>query len=1047
MKESIVTIYSEQNQVFDEDILYSLKKAASSNLVIFLGAGISMDVQLPSWVQLLHDISKECSIEVDTVLQSRLDSFQYEDFFDIVMSKACISEDQIRGITSNIIKRYLSYNDYDDNCIYAHLSKYQMLRVVTTNYDNLSARYLDLPVYAPLDFIRHLKSNELFDNSWCLALHGMYNKPDTIVLTTQSYKELYDRKEFIELFSHINKSVRFLFLGFSFKDVTYVKKLVESFGSLNSSHYALLEECSDKEKDELKKDLSTFSFQFFRHNSRDEKFSRREIIKRYISDILSDQCFLIEPELKEAFEEAYRLLMVTQTVELGIKKLSDLEIKTSGQKLPPKYEGYILQARIRQAFIANDFVKIEQFNANVVQIQSMSSQYRIKLSLGYHYLNNGKLDEAEKFLLNCRNERPESLSPNLYLWCLNYKKGISVSYSAAIMEFIDEQDNIRVAVKDNEEKSQIYQIIGETGLASCATIDLAEKFLKLAHELSPDAETLEDLGFCYLQKALFSLKENHLISEGDLIEAKKYFQESMILCSESINRCYQRIAFSYLKILELLNLPIEYIEWYEKFERFIFQPDKDYITFIMSKFELVRGIENQTRIQTLSKEMREKFYEFKALFMQSYKTYFQLVSSKIDGVYKSDSLKQMEYLITLFNSGKQREMADRLSTMDLSVFHPFERDLLFAWEKEISDPVHAEDSFTALTQRYDSIFVWNERLAYYRRNGRFDKVIESCIEIEKFHKHLIKANPLSFYNMVFDSYLQNTDTPEHTFQLLESMKGIATEDIYLGLKMDLSLRYFCLEDAFSCASLLNAKFQGDFRLLRERVAIIEYYLITLQFEKADNEIAKLEIEDQHALENSVIAQLYKSDWDDSSINIKKIEIAGDVICKNISEAVKRIRRFPPMDALQGKPIALDLATLIAIFAQGKKDILENSPVVIFTYPTIYFLFLLVRECSDKTIHGQPLQEIISWLTDNCKTITVGGSSLESYVYVTTSKVNQHMFSTVGLTPIPENIHLMNQIQKGAIILFTDLQSCDDYPKCIRMGAQNAIQILPSYLYQ
>jgi len=219
--------------------------------VIFLGAGISMDVNLPSWRELLVQLANISSIDLDEKLQPLLDSFQYDAFLEQLIIHRGSSEAEINKLISSIFSNVLREMPPDNDSIYSHLARFPSIRVITTNYDNLCARFMDIPVYSPSEFIGAQTINEILDTSWCLALHGMYNRPETLVLSKESYEKHYQEESFKQLFSHMSKSVRLLFLGFSFKDKYYVKNLIESLSLLSAKHYALVEYSDDDEKNRL----------------------------------------------------------------------------------------------------------------------------------------------------------------------------------------------------------------------------------------------------------------------------------------------------------------------------------------------------------------------------------------------------------------------------------------------------------------------------------------------------------------------------------------------------------------------------------------------------------------------------------------------------------------------------------------------------------------------------------------------------------------------------------------------------------------------------
>lgn len=556
---------------------------------------------------------------------------------------------------------------------------------------------MDIPVYSPSEFIGTQIINEILDSSWCLAIHGMYNRPETIVLSKGSYEKQYQDKSFKQLFSHMSKSVRLLFLGFSFKDSYYVKNLIESLEMLSANHYALVEYSDDNEKHRLETELPFFSFQFYKPENDSIEYTRRNIVKRYISEIYSGVGTLVEPELEKQFEEAYELFRSAATVEKGINKLHELEIRTNGIQLPPKYSGYFLSAKLSEAFIRDDYEAISRFEKSIEKYPSTSTRYQLMVSLGHSYLNSNKYEKALEVFDKCILERPEAYSPYLYSWCAKFKLGLLGDYENAISEIVDEQGNIRANISDDL-KSNVYQIVGEVGLSDKKSIIAAEKYLVLAQKISPDVELLEDLGFCHLQKEKYFIEEHHYPSGVELPIARKYFEDAISESAESINRCYRRIAVAFLEVLDLLNLPMEYRQWHDKLKDYIVEPaDRINGFFALAKFEIISGIKNPACIKELDEDKKKRIFEFKTLFKGDFDSYLRLMKNRIDDIYSSDHEKQREYLLALFNAGEFDKFKNRIATIDFN-FRPIEKELFNALLIEIDNPVHAEELYIELTK-------------------------------------------------------------------------------------------------------------------------------------------------------------------------------------------------------------------------------------------------------------------------------------------------------------------------------------------------------------
>lgn len=1042
MKQDHSNVFSSQNPCFDSKMLFHLRKAANTNLVIFLGAGISMDVHLPSWRDLLLQLACICSIDQDEKLQSLLDTYQYDAFLEQLITHRKMSDDEFNKLVSSIFCASLREISYDDESIYSHLARFPSVRIITTNYDNLCARFMDLPVYSPSEFVVAHTINEIFDSSWCLALHGMYNKPETLVLSKHSYEKHYQEEHFKQLFSHMSKSVRLLFLGFSFKDRYYVKNLIESLELLAAKHYALVEYTDEYEKVRLEDALPFFSFQFYKHESNSNEFTRRNIVKRYVSEIYSEIGPIVEPELANQFEEAFQLLRVTATVEKGISKLHELEIRINGQQLPPKYSGYFLNAKLREAFIRDDYEAIARFEKSIEECSSTSTKYRLLLSLGHSYLNSNRYENALEVLGKCKLERPEAFSPDLYSWCAKFKLGLLGDYENAIRNFVDEHGNIKADVSDDE-KSNVYQIIGEMGLSDENTIIGAEKYLLLAQKLSPDVELLEDLGFCHLQKEKYFIEHNHYPSDVELAVARKYFEDAMALSVESINRCYRRIAVAYLEVLELLNLPMEYIQWHDKLKDYISKStDRLNRFFALAKSEIMLGIENLSCIKQLDEDKRKRAFEFKTFLKGDFDSYLCLMKNRIDDTYSSDHDKQREYLLALFNARKFDEFKKRITMID-STSSPIEKELFTALLIEIDDPAHAEELHVKLTKRYDSIFTWNELLAFYRRHNNLEGLIRVYNDIQENHTHLIEQNPSSYYTSLFYTYLNNVLDLEAAYRLINGLEQTVPKSILNMYKMDLAQRIFCLDDTNLFARRIIDDLEWKMDVSREKVAIIEYLILSLRFEEAEREIVEYETGiHTPLLERSLIVQIYRQKFGNINSNIDYSLIPIEKYEDDVSMALMFINKFPKKIYLEGQRICMDVQALAAIYSKGQIESLLLTDEIFITHASIYQLFLLMGNKQGEQLDDDFFYEIITWIIQHRDRIVIGCSSMDDFFNNISNPQIHDFFKLVQLEGYPEKQHIFYQLFNGRLILLADKKiKQTGHPICMKLGENGEFNIL------
>lgn len=579
------------------------------------------------------------------------------------------------------------------------------------------------------------------------------------------------------------------------------------------------------------------------------------------------------------------------------------------------------------------------------------------------------------------------------------------------------------------------------------TLVEAERFLIIAQNLSPDAEIIEDLGFCYLQKVKFCIEKNQYVLTKELSVARKYFEDAMALCVDSIHRCYQRIAFRYLEVLELLNLPMEYIKWFEELKQYI-RDQKDLIhgTMALARFQSVLGIEITSKMGMLDQANRNRFYEAKTLVAGDYDSYLCLMQDRIDEEYRRDSGIQKEYLFTLFNAKKYPDFKSRLSKI-YNEMNEVDQEVFSALLAEIDDPRLAEKRFIALTIKYDAIFAWNELLAFYRRHHNLDALVATFVDVQNNHAELIGPDPTSFFMTFFYTILDDIHNPNDAYIFLSRLESTLQQDFLWFLRMDLSQKVFCLSDTYILAKRIEETFAYKMNVTRERIAIIEYQIISLKFKDAERQMIEYRTqEDSHNLENSVIIQAYwllkkkNLEVDLSLVNIDRFE--GDV-----SMSLMFMSRFPEVRYIKDMKICLDLQTLAALYANDQFEYLLSAKEILINYVSMYQLFLLAAHVNGELLDNNLFIEMINWIIEHKDKIKIDGCSVDNYFYFALNPDNQKIFSLLEIDPYPEKIHILSQLPQNCIILMADKAlNRTKHPFCVRLGENAEINILDDSAY-
>ncbi len=184
------------------------------NLILFIGAGVSATLGLPTWSQLITHISNELGFD-DQLFNQYGDSLTLAEYYEI--QKGRIGElrswmDKNWSVSEDHIKKSKTYQ---------YITQLNSPIIYTTNYDHCLEAAFDTwgkpyKKIVGVDDLVGLKSGE----TQIVKFHGDLISDDSIVLTERSY---FNRLDFespldIKLRSDmLGKSI--LFLGYSLSDI------------------------------------------------------------------------------------------------------------------------------------------------------------------------------------------------------------------------------------------------------------------------------------------------------------------------------------------------------------------------------------------------------------------------------------------------------------------------------------------------------------------------------------------------------------------------------------------------------------------------------------------------------------------------------------------------------------------------------------------------------------------------------------------------------------------------------------------------------------
>lgn len=198
--------------MIDQDLLNAYN---NNNLILFIGAGVSKNLNIPDWKELISEIAKELGFDVDVFLT-------YGDYLSLAEYYLLNNNNKIGKLRSWMDTNW-HRNDInvENSNVHKLISTGNFPIIYTTNYDRwieLSLKHYNKPhkVIVDVSDIADIKGGD----TQVIKLHGDFSDDSSIVLGESSY---FDRLDFdspldIKFRSDIlGKSI--LFIGYSLSDL------------------------------------------------------------------------------------------------------------------------------------------------------------------------------------------------------------------------------------------------------------------------------------------------------------------------------------------------------------------------------------------------------------------------------------------------------------------------------------------------------------------------------------------------------------------------------------------------------------------------------------------------------------------------------------------------------------------------------------------------------------------------------------------------------------------------------------------------------------
>lgn len=216
----------------DPELPEEIRQAAlNGELVLFVGAGVSMLLGLPSWSELADKVLEELR-DNGFLDYSEVDQLSVLDPRKRLSIAAAIAEENGYDIK---YRSHLEYDSRGGEGVYRALNDIGCM-CVTTNYDELlSPRYKDPEAEAgsttPAPVNRISERERFFagllnEPGTVVHLHGCSDKPQTMIITTKDYLEHYDHENVKEFLERLFREKVILFLGYGLEETEILEHIL-----------------------------------------------------------------------------------------------------------------------------------------------------------------------------------------------------------------------------------------------------------------------------------------------------------------------------------------------------------------------------------------------------------------------------------------------------------------------------------------------------------------------------------------------------------------------------------------------------------------------------------------------------------------------------------------------------------------------------------------------------------------------------------------------------------------------------------------------------
>ncbi|HIE6633200.1 TPA: SIR2 family protein [Bacillus luti] len=245
------------DQYLMEDYVVNLEQLMKrkTNLIPFMGSGLSVPFNLPDWKGMLKGFSSYLKKGYEGYYNDKLEEGDYFEALSYLKKSSLLSKDEL--IQEKIVEVFEERIDMKierENHNYLDVLDLNSDFYLTTNYDNIFST-LRSGFVPPLmwDEIENMQKFLEKKQQSIVHLHGMIHKAKTMIVTKESYDMLYQDEHFMRILSTFMSNKSFIFLGFSFQDVYFKDLYGKIISKMGGEHFIILPNISFTQAQEFSK--------------------------------------------------------------------------------------------------------------------------------------------------------------------------------------------------------------------------------------------------------------------------------------------------------------------------------------------------------------------------------------------------------------------------------------------------------------------------------------------------------------------------------------------------------------------------------------------------------------------------------------------------------------------------------------------------------------------------------------------------------------------------------------------------------------------------